>query len=203
MKNRFRLIHRGERGRQFYCVDSETNRRFSLRTKDRDAAEQIVLAKNQALRQPALNLQIARLHSAAADPALSQRTWETLFADLVATKRGENKERWKRAIKDPAFKPILKLPLVETLPDHFLRILHPETRGEKKAKVSTHVLLRRAHNYAVGLGWLPWPVLSPRQTNPRLCRGKTRRRCEHGVTPCPPARDWRKRKSPLRIPAGP
>ena len=51
MKARFRLIHRGERGNQFYCVDSETGRRFSLKTKDRDAAQQIVLAKNQSLRQ--------------------------------------------------------------------------------------------------------------------------------------------------------
>ena len=50
MKTRFRLTYRGERGRQFYCVDSETGRRFSLKTKDRDAAEQIVLAKNQSLR---------------------------------------------------------------------------------------------------------------------------------------------------------
>ena len=48
MKTRFRLIHRGERGNQFYCVDSETGRRFSLKTKDRDAAEQIVLAKYQS-----------------------------------------------------------------------------------------------------------------------------------------------------------
>lgn len=50
MKNRFRLIRRGER-HQFYCVDSETGQRHSLKTSDRDAAEQIVLAKNQALRQ--------------------------------------------------------------------------------------------------------------------------------------------------------
>lgn len=52
MKKRFRLINRGERGGQFYCVDSETGQRFSLKTKDRDTAEQIVLAKNQALRHP-------------------------------------------------------------------------------------------------------------------------------------------------------
>ena len=59
MKIRFRLITRGERGKQFYCVDTETGKRFSLKTKDRDAAKQIVLAKNQALRQPNLNLHIA------------------------------------------------------------------------------------------------------------------------------------------------
>ena len=48
----------GERGSTFCCVDSETGRRFSLTTRDRDAAEQIALAKNQALRQPTLNPQL-------------------------------------------------------------------------------------------------------------------------------------------------
>ena len=51
IKNRFRLITRGERGRQFYCVDTTTGRRFSLKTRDRDAARQIVFAWNQSLRQ--------------------------------------------------------------------------------------------------------------------------------------------------------
>lgn len=50
MKVRYRLITRGERGKKFYCVDSETGKRVSLKTLDRDAAEQIALAKNQALR---------------------------------------------------------------------------------------------------------------------------------------------------------
>ncbi len=74
MKTRFRLIYRGERGRQFYCVDSETGRRFSLKTKDRDVAEQIVLAKNQSLRQPALNLQIAKAYLAGTDNGVATRT---------------------------------------------------------------------------------------------------------------------------------
>jgi hypothetical protein len=29
----------------------------------------------------------------------------------------------------------------------------------KKGSVSTNVFLRRAHNYAIGMHWLPWPVL--------------------------------------------
>jgi hypothetical protein len=67
MKTRFRLIYRGERGRQFYCVESETGKRFSLKTKDRDAAEQIVAAKNQAIRQPNLNRQIAKAYLSGTD----------------------------------------------------------------------------------------------------------------------------------------
>jgi hypothetical protein len=60
MKNRFRLISRGSRGGALYCVDGSTGKRTSLGECTRDEAEQIVLAKNQSLRQPALNLQIAR-----------------------------------------------------------------------------------------------------------------------------------------------
>jgi hypothetical protein len=64
MKTRFRLIHREERGRTFYRIEVQTGKRFSLETKDRDAATQIVLAKNQSLRQPVLNLQIAKAYLA-------------------------------------------------------------------------------------------------------------------------------------------
>ena len=60
MKNRYRLIRRGERGAKFYCVDTLTGKRTSLATSNEDEAGQIVLAKHQALRQPALNLQIAK-----------------------------------------------------------------------------------------------------------------------------------------------
>jgi hypothetical protein len=34
----------------YYCVDTFTGKRFSLGTTNRDAATQIVLARNQALR---------------------------------------------------------------------------------------------------------------------------------------------------------
>lgn len=50
LKNRYRLMTRGARGGAFYCVDFLTGKRASLGTVDRDAAEQIVLARNQALR---------------------------------------------------------------------------------------------------------------------------------------------------------
>ena len=54
MKARYRLIRRGTRGDAFYGVDTKTGKRTSLGTADRDAAEQILFAKNQAERQPRL-----------------------------------------------------------------------------------------------------------------------------------------------------
>jgi hypothetical protein len=61
MKQRFRLLHRGERG-TFYCVDTQTKKRTSLGPDDEDAARRIVHARNEAERQPMINLQIARAH---------------------------------------------------------------------------------------------------------------------------------------------
>ena len=47
----------------FYCVDTKTGKRHSLHTCNEDAARQILEAKNQAQRQPAINLQIAQAYS--------------------------------------------------------------------------------------------------------------------------------------------
>src|SRR5258706_7328403 len=102
MKIRFRLIYRGERGSTFYCVDTQTGKRSSLKTKDRDRAEQIVLAKNQALRQPMLNLQIAKAYLAGVDSSVATRTWQAALNALVETKQGSTKERWLTAAKDKA-----------------------------------------------------------------------------------------------------
>lgn len=59
MTTGFRLTCCGKRGGMFYCVDKTTGKRTRLLTTDRDTAQQVVDAKNQAERQPVLNLQIA------------------------------------------------------------------------------------------------------------------------------------------------
>jgi hypothetical protein len=59
MRTRYRLIRRGVRNGAFYCVDTKTGKRTSLRTGNEDVTSQIIHAKNQALRQPVLNMQIA------------------------------------------------------------------------------------------------------------------------------------------------
>ena len=156
MKTRFRLIYRGERGRQFYCVDSETGRRFSLKTKDRDAAEQIVLAKNQSLRQPALNLQIAKAYLAGTDNGVTTRTWRNAIEALTDTKQAANKERWLRVAKDRALAPLLPLVIIETKGEALLNAMHVGT-------ISTNVFLRRLHNFCVDMNWLPWPLIPKRQ----------------------------------------
>ena len=97
MKTRFRLIKRGIRGGLFYCVDTHTRKRVSLRTNDEDSAQQIIQAKNQAERQPVLNLQIAKAYIAGIDSGISTRTWQQAMEALIATKQGSNQYRWMSA----------------------------------------------------------------------------------------------------------
>lgn len=152
MKNRYRLIARHNRGGAFYCVDSETHKRTSLGACSKDEAEQIVLAKNQALRQPALNLHIARAYLAGSDSGVATRTWQHVMEEIPKLKKGETQARWLTAIKDKAFASIRHVCLLETKSDHILRVL-------EEGSVSTNVYLRRIHNFALDMGWLPWPVL--------------------------------------------
>jgi hypothetical protein len=48
------------------------------------------------------------------------------------------------------------LPVLQTRAEHFLRVL-------EAGKVSTNVYLRRLHNFALDMSWLPWPVLAKRR----------------------------------------
>ncbi len=160
MKQRYRLIRRGERGEKFYCVDTLTGKRASLATPNRDEATLIVLAKNQALRQPALNLQIAKAYLAGSDSGVATRTWQQAMEALVATKLNANQVRWKTAIKDRAFDSIRQRVIIETQAEQLLAVLQEGT-------VSTNVFLRKLHNFALDMGWLPWPVM-PKNRWPKV-----------------------------------
>ena len=156
MKKRYRLIRRGERGAKFYCVDTLTGKRTSLATSNEDEASQIVLAKNQALRQPALNLQIAKAYLAGSDSGVATRTWQQAMDALVATKKAENQRRWITAIKDHAFDPVRRRIVVETRAEELLAVVEEGT-------VSTNVFLRKLHNFCQDMNWLPWPIIPKRQ----------------------------------------
>jgi integrase len=156
MKARYRLIRRNGRGGAFYCVDSQTGKRWSLGKITEDEAEQILIARNQAERQPMLNLQIAKAYLAGSDSGINQRTWQQAIEALTATKLEANHERWLRVQKDKALAPLLPRVLVETKGEHLLKVIRAGT-------VSTNVFLRRLHNFCVDMGWIPWPVIPKRQ----------------------------------------
>jgi hypothetical protein len=156
MKSRYRLIRRANRGGAFYLVDNQTGKRESLETRDQDAARKVIEAKNNAERQPILNLQIAKAYLAGTDSGITTRTWTDAFKALTGAKRGANHERWKRAVKDKAFDFIRDRVIVETHAEVLLKVLESGT-------VSTNVFLRRLHNFCVDMNWLPWPILPKRQ----------------------------------------
>ncbi len=150
MKPRYRLICRGSRGGRFYCVDAKTGERFSLQTVNRDAAREIVATKNQAERQPALNLQIAKAYLAGTDSGITKRTWRDAMETLTNSKQAANKERWRRAAKDPAYAPLLPKVITETSAELLLKVM-------QAGCISTNIYLRRLHNFCVDMNWLPWP----------------------------------------------
>jgi integrase len=159
MKARYRLIRRNIRGSIFYCVDTLSGKRTSLGTTDEDAAQQVVQAKNEALRQPAINLQIAKAYLAGTDSGITTRKWSHAMAVLIESKEDANAARWQRAVKDSAFDLIRDRVIIETQAEQLLQVLQTGT-------VSTNVYLRRLHNFCVDMNWLPWPILPKSQWPP-------------------------------------
>ena len=90
---------------------------------------------------------------------VSQRTWQHVFDEIVKLKAGPTQVRWKVAAKDRAFDLIRSRLLIETQAEHFLEVL-------KKGTVSTNVYLRKTHNFAVDMNWLPATVIPRRQWPP-------------------------------------
>ena len=153
MRKRYRMFRRGQ---VFWCQDNETGRQETLQTKERGIAERLLHARNEAQHQPFINLQIARAYLQASDPAVATRAWRLVMEEVTNSKRGDTQVRYVAAMRDAAFDIIRDRPILETRAEHFLRVLEAGT-------VSTNVFLRRLHNFALDMNWLPWPVLPKRR----------------------------------------
>ena len=140
----------------FYCEDTETRKQLSLRTKNEDDARALLHAKNEALRQPVLNRQIARAYLTASDPQIAKRTWQNVMDEIPKLKNGSTRVRWESAVKSKAFDTIRNLVVLETRAEHFLRVL-------ETGNVSANSFLRRIHGFALDMNWLPWPVLAKKR----------------------------------------
>jgi hypothetical protein len=60
-------------------------------------------SKNEAHRQPVLNLRIARTYLTATDPEVAKRTWQVPMDEMTKTKIGPTRHRHEVAMKDKAF----------------------------------------------------------------------------------------------------
>ena len=150
MKNRYRVFRRG--WGTFYCEDLVTKKQTTLKTRDKDEAYRLVAAQNENEDAPAFSLHLARVYWKAGDPVAAQRTWQHVMDEIPKLKTGETHHRWLTAIKDKAFASLRNLVVLETQAEHFLKVL-------ENGSISTNIYLRRIHNFALDMNWLPWPVL--------------------------------------------
>jgi len=144
----------------YYYQDNTTGKQGTLKTRDKDEAYRLVAAKNEHEEAPAFSRHLARVYWKAGDPAGATRTWQHVMDEIPKLKQDDTQHRWLTAIKDAAFDTIRKVVVLETSADHFLKVLENGT-------VSTNIYLRRIHNFALDMNWLPWPVL-PKKRWPKI-----------------------------------
>jgi len=159
------MYARADRGGTFYWENTQTREQGSLRTKDRKKAKELLHARNQAVAQPLMNRELGRAYLSASDPKLVTRTWQDAINAYCAREmRGSSLQRCQRAYASKHFDSIRKIVITETRPEDFLALL------SNVNKVSIHCFLRYLHNFAVGLGWLPWAVLAPKAWPKIACK---------------------------------
>jgi integrase len=156
--NKYRLLKMNSRGGRYYAEEIATGLRASLRTANPEEAEKLLHAMNEAHRNPHLNQRMAQTYLAGSDPDALTRTWKDVMTAIISSKKdGSNDQhRWTSVSKDQAFGLIMAKPLLSTTPDLLLAVL-------KNGTVSTNVFLRRIENFALDMGWLPWPILRKKQ----------------------------------------
>ena len=91
------------------------------------------------------------------DAMAAKRTWQDVMDELLKLKKRKadgTAWRWDVAVKDKALDGLRVIPLLETRAEHFLRTM-------ERGKVSANIYLRRIHNFAVGMNWLPSQIIPP------------------------------------------
>jgi len=117
MKERYRLFLR--RKSVYYAFDNVTKTFESLKTRDKAEATRLLVALNEAGKQPAMNLSLARVYLRHSDPMVSTRTGTDVLDEIIKLKSGPTQYRRQSASKDRAFDPIRKCVLIEThAPSH-------------------------------------------------------------------------------------
>jgi integrase len=151
MKTKYTLFRRGG---VFYAQESATGKQTSLRTKDETEAKSLLNARNEAQRQPVLNLHLARAYLTASDPAFVERTWQSVMEQLQSRGKDSSRERYASVFKSPSFDGLRNKKLLETTDDDFFAVF-------KQNKIAINEFLKRLHNFALHLGWIAIPIVAP------------------------------------------
>src|SRR3989442_26410 len=108
MKQKYWLC---KRKNVFFGFDSETGKRESLCTGDKEEAKRIIRAKNDAATQPSINISIAKAYLVGTDARLFERTWAfgmQVKRLLTSEPRRQQLIEWLlvRTKDSPAWKPV-------------------------------------------------------------------------------------------------
>ena len=152
MNNRYWLF---KRHGVFYLQDAHTRERESLRTRNRREAERIRDARNQAAERRHLGIAMAKAYLTAHDPQIAERTWQDVLNEFCTRGKPQTQEHRRRVAARKPLNLIRSQKVLETTAKDFLSVL-------EKGGVMNNTFLRCVHNLAVGLGWLPWPILPPK-----------------------------------------
>ena len=157
MQNRYTMFRRGA---VFYCEDRTTGQQKSLLTRDEAEAQKIIRAKNDAVQQPLMNMVLAKTYLAAQDPKLITRTWADVMQMFCERGKAPTRMRHERVVRTRPMQFLRNKKLVETTADDFFHALSMGTN-------STIAFLQTMHNDALGMGWIPSPIL-PRKRWPKM-----------------------------------
>jgi hypothetical protein len=176
MQNRFTMFRRGS---VFYCEDRSTGRQKSLHTRDEAEAKRIIQARNDAVKMPQMNLVMAKAYLSAQDPKMITRTWADVMVRFCDRSNPNTRMRHERVIRTKPMRFLKDRRLVETTADDLFEALKLGTN-------STIAFLQTLHNDALGMGWIPGPVL-PRKMWPKMQRKEKRAITETEHISLPPA----------------
>lgn len=120
IKNRYWLMNRDG---TYYAKDSQTGKRESLGTKSKVQAQRLIVAKNEVIRNPALNLQLGKVYLAGHDPKLTGRTWSEVMDQLASHGKDQSQKRFRQEMDSEPFGLIRHKKIVETTGDDLRAVL--------------------------------------------------------------------------------
>jgi len=157
--NVLRLYRRQPYG-TFYILDVRTGRPESLRTKDPKRARRLLEARLESLERPEAAYRLGMAYLQTADPDAETRTWAHLIDAFAGQRKaGPTRHRIETARRDKALGNLLNQVILKTRAEDIFAALN-------SGGVSTNTYLRRFHNFALDMGWIPRPIL-PRPLWPK------------------------------------
>ena len=134
--------------------------RLSLRTKNRKMAEEILRGYQASVEKPNFAYKVGLAYLGETDPEAENRTWlDVIDAYIRRSAAGPTRNRLETAKKDKALRKILKLNILQDRPRQAGLFFEALNLG----RISTNVFLRRFHNFALDMGWIPAPIIPRRQ----------------------------------------